>query len=265
MKTIKPYLFTLLCLFFTSTMFISCSNENVETNDLKASQIKVEPQTLGRPTEKLPVEPYSLEENMKEFSTEYINISSRMLSIFKENKRRVLDPSIKVKINSAKNVNEVFSILNSSKTKDNAELVTLIIKKMKLTAAFVKENKSLQKMTKLQIENMLSEAFLNARAKSKIVKATSRTAEYGQCLQEFNNDIDNATNDYDNRNAEAVAFASLACALSSGIACPEAMITLAITMLIIDAEYQDDISNGIAVYEDCYRSNCSSKKKPVIY
>lgn len=265
MKTIKPFLFTLLCLFFTSTMFISCSNENVETNDLNASQITVEPQTLGRPTEKLPVEPYSPEENMKEFSAEYSNISSRMLAIFKENKKRVLDPSLKVKLNSAKNVNEVFSILNSSKTKDNAELITLIIKKMKLTAAFVKENKSLQKMTKMQIENVLSEAFLNARAKSKIVKPTSRTADYGQCLQTFNNDVDRATNSADNQINASIWSAATADAATGGADTPIVIVGLIIAMYTIDTEYENNLTYAIADYEDCIRSNCSRKKKPLKY
>jgi hypothetical protein len=65
MKTLKPYLFTLLSLFLTSTVILSCSNENNETNDLNASQITLEPQTLETPTienpkEVIPVKPYSI-------------------------------------------------------------------------------------------------------------------------------------------------------------------------------------------------------------
>lgn len=265
MKTIKPYLFTLLSLFFTSTVFLSCSDEGVETKDLNPNQIILEPQTTENPKEVISVKPYSLEENVNKYSIEYVNISNRMVEIFKENKKRTLDPSLKLKINSAKNLNQVISILNNNKTENNEELISLIIKKMKLTADFIKENKLLHKMTKLQIEDMLSKAFFKLRVQSNIVKLTSKTAMGGQCLQDFNNDIDRATNTAENANKAAVAAWVLAEGASWGADTPVALPALLIAMYYIDSEYEDQITYAIADYEDCIRTNCSSKIKQIKY
>jgi hypothetical protein len=270
MKTIKPYLFTLLSLFLTSTVILSCSNENIETKDLNASQITLEPQTLETPTienpkEVIPVKPYSLEENVNKFSIEYLTISNRMVAIFKENKKRVLDPSIKLKINSAKNLNQVFSILNNSKTVNNEELISLIIKKMKLTTDFIKENKSLRKLTKLQIENMLSEAFFKARAQSKTVKLTSKTAMGGECLQDFNNNVDRSYNTANNENITAFGGLIICEASTGGVGSAACLAGYAVTVYGIEAEYGDQITYAIQEYENCTITNCSKIKRPVKY
>jgi hypothetical protein len=177
----------------------------------------------------------------------------------------VLDPSIKLKINSAKNLNHIFNILNNSKTVNNEELISLIIKKMKLTTDFIKENKSLQKMTKLQIENMLSEALFNLRAKSNILKSTSKTAMGGECLQTFNNDVDRATNSSDNQINAAIWSATAADAATFGADTPIVIVGLIIAMYTIDTDYENNLTYAFADYEDCIRSNCSRKKKPLKY
>jgi hypothetical protein len=81
----------------------------------------------------------------------------------------------------------------------------------------------------------------------------------------LNNDFDKPADVFDDLNAEAVAVGSLAYADCAGVACPEAMVGLLIATLIIDANYQYDIYNGIAGYEDCIRRNCSRLKKPIEY
>lgn len=140
MKTIKPYIITLLFFFLTSTVFLSCSKDDIITNDFKPSQAASETNIIEESkVEEVVVKPYSLEKNVNKFSIEYLNISNKVATIYKKSKIEMFNPSLKLKLNSAKNLDDVFGILRNSKTENNAELISLLVKKINLAADFIKE------------------------------------------------------------------------------------------------------------------------------
>lgn len=120
-------------------------------------------------------------------------------------------------------------------------------------------------MSQSEIETILTKAFSAIRARSKIVKSISKSAEMGECLQGLNNDFDRAAQSADIDSNAAVASAAVADAATGGTGTVLAIIGLAIVEMGIDAHYEAAITNAIADYEDCIRTNCSKRKRPLKY
>ena len=269
MKSIKPYLFTLLSLFLTSTMFISCSNENNEANDLNANQITLETQTLETPTienpkEVIPVKSYSLEENVNKFSIEYLNNSNKIAVIIKENKGIMLDASLKLKMSSCKSENELFTVLKNSNIENYPAMILLLKQQKKLCVNFALENKSYAELNGEKRKKMMLDAFLANGMPQKKSSTTSKTAQ-GDCLTDYQNNISDVLVDHIYNLAQIGSVAAGAEYYTVGGATPEVIVVGLVAVLIEEIYFEYNVGVVIDRYEECVANNCSQKKKPIKY
>lgn len=264
MKRIKPYLFTLLSLFLTSTVFLSCSDENIETNDLNANQVTSESQTIENPKEVIDINPYSLKENLNKFSVEYLNISNKISVIFKENKKGVFDVSLKLKISSCKSENELFTVLKNSNIKNYPALISLLKKQKQLCFNFALQNKSFSKINQEQRKIMMIDAFLANKKLSKDSKVMSKTAG-GDCLVTYQDDMGNVFVDHLYNLAQILTAAGGAVVYSGGTLSPEVAGITIIAVTIEELYFNYQVGEVIDDYERCVSSNCTSKVKSLKY
>lgn len=264
MKTIKPYLFTLLCLFFTSTVFLGCSNENIEDYDLNANQITEETQVIQNPREVIPAKPYSLEENMNKFSVSYLNNSIKIAAIFKENKEVFNNSSLKFKISACKSENELFTVIQNSTIDNSTVLISLLKKQNKLCINFALQNKSFAELTQKQKEKLMLDAFLANEIYQKKNSTTSKTAQ-GGCDTDYQNDMGEAVVDHIYNLAQILAAATGASYYSGETLTPEVAV-IALTAIAIEELYFNyNVGTVIDKYEQCLERNCGKKRKPIKY
>jgi hypothetical protein len=264
MKTIKPYLFTLLCLFFTSTMFLSCSNENFEENDLNANQIKEETQVIQNPKEVIPAKPYSLEENVNKFSVSYLNNSNKIAAIFKENKEVFNNSSLKFKISACKSENELFTVIKNSNIDNSTALISLLKKQNKLCVNFALQNKSFAELTQKQKAKLLLDAFLANGIYQKKNRTTSKTAQ-GDCDIDYQNDMGEVVVDHIYNLAQILGLAAATVYYSGGTLTPEVAVVTLVAVGIEEIYFNYNVGNAIDKYEQCLQRNCGQKRQLIKY
>jgi len=240
MKLIKTYLFTLLALFLTSTVFLSCSNEEV---------IK---------------EPYSLEENVNKFSIEYLNISNKITTIFKKSKKGGFDASLKLKISSCKSENELFTLLKNNNVKNYSSLIILLKQQKQLCINFAIENKLFSEFNQEQRAKMMLDAFLANGMPQKKSSKTSKTAQE-DCLVTYQDDMGNVVVDHLYNLAQILTAAGGAAVYSGGTLSPEVAGITIIAVTIEELYFNYQVGEVIDDYERCVSSNCTSKVKSLKY
>ena len=233
MKTIKPYLFTLLCLFFTSTVFLGCSNENSETD--------------------------SWESNLNNYLRESIKNSENIITQLELNKAVKFENDFRQNLSICKTENEIVVLLKKANIKNVSAILPLINKQKKLANTFKMTSPLFFKMdeiTRITIFNDFFEKVLveNLSNKLESIKVLNSKTSWGgggpSCQQTFDTSYQQCSNEF----AISIARAAIEAAVVG-----ETVIGLLVPFFDISYATYDLYAcrrTAHEVYEDCTRTNC---------
>jgi hypothetical protein len=238
-------------------MFISCSNENVETNDLKASQITEETPMIKSSNTIMKTHSDYLVDNLILLVTNSTQNTKGILNLLSKNDRKKLNSNFQDKLKLCKTENDIADLFEKSNITNSVEILRLISKQQLIFKEFKEKNPSYYKMDLASRNELMIDAFYKSNPIKVMTNISiGKTTDDGRrsCAEAYNQGAAAAWVGYTlamGGVASQVGGSSVSIFTAVGILGQAAAVSFV---------YVEAIAALEDTYQDCIETNCGKKR-----